>query len=89
MKPNNISDVEREFDEKFVVTDCDDCSSFDIGSNPKSVKEFYRSQIEKLLGRIDTEEVTENFWANGGHIEGRERNTKSSEIANQILEMKK
>ena len=85
MKPNNISDVEKLFDEKWHKW-------FKRGViEREEVKQFYRSQIEQLLGRIDTEKKKINPGSVNGDLQVKKTgyNQKSSEIANHILEMKK
>jgi hypothetical protein len=87
MKPNNISDVEKEFEEeffdfiKFIKKDTSSKNATD------QIKEFYRHQIEQLLGRIDTEKRGRNSFDTYYRLFGY--NQKSSEIANQIKDLMK
>ena len=97
MKPNNISDILENFDNEFkgylIMTN----GSFELYKPRKRMHEVIRSQIEQLLGRIDTGELSE--YARKKETKERKldhnqahdlmaiyygRNQKSSEIANQI-----
>jgi hypothetical protein len=79
MKPNNISDIEKIFAEVHGVSE-----------NAHSwVKEFYRSQIEQLLGRIDTSEIGGEHPTGYLSERSKGKNQKSSEIASQIESMLK
>ena len=80
MKPNNISDIEKLFDEKWHKW-------FKRGViEREEVKQFYRSQIEQLLGRIDTEEIRKGIFERQANYEGAE--IEFDKIANQIKLMK-
>jgi uncharacterized FAD-dependent dehydrogenase len=70
--PENISDILENIEQH-------------IGTPiAKATDDFIREQIEQLLGRIDTEQLDEEF-----SFEQSYKNKKSSEIAKQIKDLMK
>jgi hypothetical protein len=84
MKPNNISDV---INSQVKFTDGKVTIAADFHESMVLISEkLLRHQIEQLLGRIDTGETTFPEKESDDFDDGY--NQKSSEIANQIKEMK-
>lgn len=77
----NISDIEKEFDEKIGVWLK---YLHDVGYNnaptPDDIKLFLRQAIKTAFEATRVEERKEDLWANGGFIEGREHNNLLKEI---------
>ena len=76
MKPNNISDVLENISNL----------SREVLIDTEARNQILRSQIEKLLGRIDTEKKKINPGSVNGDLQVKKTgyNQKSSETANQI-----
>lgn len=86
MKPENISDITQNFVNEFCEKFGKDLQKITLtNDDPEDIIDFYRSQIEQLLGRIDTEKKNFPELESDDFDDGY--NQKSSEITNQIKKL--
>ena len=63
----SIKQIEKEFDEKFIIEDCthtklEECICPDLSTYPEQIKSFYRQQIKELLEELRIKKKKEHFW---------------------------